>query len=205
MSHCIRLFAALGLLLVLASCNSLSKEECAAADWRVVGETDGAAGYEPQERFANHVKSCAKIKITPDQTVWYEGFQAGVVRYCTPLNGLSRGEAGDGYHSVCPPQAEPGFLRGYGLGKRAYDLRSRLNSLQSSISYKESEIDRILDEMKTAAEADRRDMRERADREERELRRLRREADDVGYELSGVERDIDWFRQSPDTDPPPRS
>ena len=44
----------------LASCGTMSKEECRVADWGVVGDTDGAAGYEPQSRFADHVKSCAK-------------------------------------------------------------------------------------------------------------------------------------------------
>ncbi|MCY0154566.1 hypothetical protein OEG86_22680 [Hoeflea alexandrii] len=40
-----RLYSVLALLacLVLASCQTMSKEECAVADWRVIGEQDGAA------------------------------------------------------------------------------------------------------------------------------------------------------------------
>ena len=71
----IRLFLALaatiGFGLLLASCNTLSKEECVAADWRVIGENDGATGYEPQQRFAAHAKSCERVKIVPDQTIEY--------------------------------------------------------------------------------------------------------------------------------------
>ena len=60
-----KFYSALVLLacLVLASCQSMSKEECAVADWSVIGEQDGAAGYNPQDRFARHVKACAKAGI----------------------------------------------------------------------------------------------------------------------------------------------
>src|SRR3546814_17035484 len=84
-------------LMALASCNTMSKEECRVADWKVVGDTDGAAGYDPQRRFADHVKSCAKSGAAPDQTGWYEGYRSGITRYCPPLSGASNGGAGRGY------------------------------------------------------------------------------------------------------------
>lgn len=189
--------AALGFLSLLVSCNSMSKEECAAADWKVVGDSDGASGFNPQERFAQHVKSCARIKIVPDQTVWFAGYQEGVKRYCTPLSGAVHGEAGDGYHNVCSPETEPGFMRGYSLGKRVYDARSRLQSLQSDISYKESEAERLYGEMRNAKDEDRRRLRDQADDLDREARRLRREADDAGYDLQEATRELDYFRQVP--------
>src|SRR3546814_8917613 len=101
-------------LMALASCNTMSKEECRVADWKVVGDTDGAAGYDPQRRFADHVKSCAKSGAAPDQTGWYEGYRSGITRYCTPLSGASNGEAGRGHHNVCSPELEPVFMRKIG-------------------------------------------------------------------------------------------
>ncbi len=184
-------------LMSLASCNTMSKEECRVADWRVVGDTDGAAGHNPQSRFADHVKSCAKSGATPDQTLWYEGYQSGITRYCTPLSGSTNGEAGRAYHNVCSPQLEPGFMRGYGLGKRVYDLRSRIASLRSDMNSRESEIERLYDDMKKADDKARRRMRDRIDDLDRDRRRLRREADDLGYELSNAERDLEFFRSSP--------
>lgn len=181
----------------LASCNTMSKEECVIADWRVVGDTDGAAGYNPQNRFADHVKSCSKSGAIPDQTRWYEGYQTGITRYCTPLSGTTTGEAGRAYHNVCSPELEPAFMRGYSLGKRVYDLRSRIGSLQSGISSRDSEIDRLHDEMKAAKDNDRRNIRDRIDDMERERRRMRREADDLGYELTNAERDLEFFRHDP--------
>ncbi|MCF6370383.1 DUF2799 domain-containing protein [Rhizobium halophilum] len=184
-------------VLSLAACNTMSKEECRVADWAVVGDTDGAAGYNPQSRFADHVRSCSKSGAVPDQTRWYEGYQAGLRRYCTPLNGASTGEAGRAYHNVCPPELNSDFMRGYSLGKRVHDLRSRISSLNSSASSKEYEADKLHDERKKAEGKKRREIRDRIDDLERDRRRMRREADDLGYELSEAERDLAFFRQNP--------
>lgn len=182
-------------LVSLASCNSMSKEECRVADWKVVGDTDGAAGYNPQTRFADHVKSCSKTNVSPDQTRWYEGYQSGILRYCTPLSGANSGEAGKSYHNVCSPELEPEFMRGYSIGKRVYDLRSRFDQMQSSIRYRDSEIDRSYNELKVAKDDQRRVLRNQIDDMERENRRQQREADDVEYELGHAQRELGLFYQ----------
>lgn len=183
----------------LASCNSMSKEECAVADWGVIGDTDGAAGYNPQDRFASHVKSCTKVNITPDQTKWYAGYQEGVKRYCTPLSGAAQGEGGRTYHNVCPAETEAGFMRGYSAGKRVHDLRSRMESLNSSISSKDSEADRRFNEMKAAKDdQQRRTLRSQIDDLERDSRRMKREYDDVAYDLREALKDLEFFRQNPE-------
>ncbi|MGO7939634.1 DUF2799 domain-containing protein, partial [Rhizobium ruizarguesonis] len=79
---------------------------------------DGAAGYEPQQRFAAHATSCERVKIVPAQTIWFQGYRAGLVHYCTPLSGLARGRADSGYANVGPPETAPGFLRGFGVGSK---------------------------------------------------------------------------------------
>ncbi len=195
-------FAAIGFSLFLASCNTLSKEECVAADWRVIGESDGAAGYEPQERFAAHAKSCERVKIVPDQTIWYQGYQAGLVRYCTPMSGLMHGQAGHGYSNVCPPETAAGFLRGYTLGNRQHSLQSRLSSLQSDYGSKEAEIDDLSRKLKDAADADRHDIRRRMDDLEDDMRRIRREQRDVEDELDDASAEVQWFQQNPNAAPP---
>lgn len=129
----------LGIGVALTACQTLSKEECVAADWAVIGETDGAAGHSPQERFARHVKACTKAGITPNQTAWNQGYQSGLIRYCTPGNGLRVGEAGSSYANVCPLDKSAGFLSGYNLGKRAHGIRSDIESRKSAISRRQSE------------------------------------------------------------------
>ena len=116
-----------------SSCQTMSKEECAVADWRVVGEQDGAAGYAPQDRFARHVKACTKAGIAADQTLWYQGYQQGLPRYCTPLNGLSVGSQGKSYANVCPADLDPAFREGYDLGRIYYEKKREISNLESRI------------------------------------------------------------------------
>lgn len=194
LAFCVGLFG----LLVLASCHSMSKEECIAADWRVIGDADGAAGYSPQDRFGAHVESCARVKIVPDQTKWNEGYQVGLQRYCTPLNGLARGEAGDTYYGVCPPQTSEGFLRGYGLGRKLNDARTRLDSLRGEISSKESRMDERYQALKEAKDDNqRRNIRNEIDDLDRDIRRAQREISDRQYDVDQAQRDVDWFRANP--------
>jgi hypothetical protein len=200
----ISLLVAMAVLLLLPSCYSMSKEECLVANWKVIGESDGSSGYNPQNRFAEHVKSCARVKIAPDQTVWYAGFQEGLKRYCTPLSGASHGEAGDGYNNVCPPDREQGFMQGYSAGKRVHDLRAQLDSIRSDIDFRENDTRRGFDELKTAKDQDRGVIQRRIDDNDFAVRRLRRDADDVAYQLSGAERDLAWFRSNPQMTMPPR-
>ena len=191
-------------LCVLASCHSMSKEECMAADWRVIGDADGAAGYSPQERFSAHVESCARIKIVPDQTRWNEGYQIGLQRYCTPLNGLARGEAGAAYHNVCPPETGEGFLRGYGLGRKLHDARSRLDSLRSDIRSREARTDERYRALKEAKDDNqRRIIRGEIDDLDRDIRRAQREIRDREYDVDTAQRDVDWFRSNPNASMPP--
>jgi hypothetical protein len=196
------LFAAIGSCLFLVSCNTLSKEECVAADWRVIGETDGAAGYDPQQRFAAHAKSCERVKIVPDQTLWYQGYQTGLARYCTPMSGLAAGQSGSAYANVCPPETAAGFLRGYGLGSRQHSLRSQLSSMQNDYSWKESSIDDLSKKLRDAKGGERSDLRRRIDDLEDDLHDIRRNQRDVQDQLDRVNRDIEWFQSNPDAPPP---
>lgn len=197
MMRLLPLIGAATVIVSLAACNSMSKGECRVADWRVIGDTDGAAGYNPQSRFADHVKSCARISVSPDQTIWYEGFQSGIRRFCTPLGGAAAGEAAKPYNNACPPELEGEFMRGYVVGKRVGDLRYRVSSLESGIRAKDYEINRKYDEMKQEKdERRRREIRNQIDDLDRDTRRMRREVDDVKYELQDAQRDLDYFRQT---------
>ncbi|MBB4063361.1 DUF2799 domain-containing protein [Gellertiella hungarica] len=190
---------AMGLCLFgLASCYSLTKEECAAADWRVIGESDGAAGYDPQSRFADHTKSCARIKVVPDQSQWNEGYKVGVLRYCTPMNGLARGEAGDAYYNVCPPDRSAGFLKGYGIGQNAHKARNRVSELRNDISSKRSQMDERYALLKqTKDEAEYRRIRAEIDDLDRQMRWSRDYLRDAEFDLQDAEREVQVFRQNP--------
>ena len=185
----------------LASCQTMTKDECVAADWQVIGEQDGAEGYDPQDRFGRHVKACERANVIPDQTAWFEGYQRGLVRYCTPLKGLSSGQAGRAYANVCPAETEAGFLRGYRLGRADYDKRSEIRQSENNISRAEAEIDRVerlLEEGKVEEGEGRRLIRQ----QDRIIRDNEREIDRKRFDLARIERDIEWFERNPDADLP---
>lgn len=179
---------------ILSGCATLSKEECLAADWMVIGDADGAAGYSPQERFAGHTKACSKIGVVPDQTLWNQGYQKGLVRYCTPQNGLSVGEAGKSYANVCPLDRSARFQQGYDLGKKAYDIRRDIDRRKSSISARQSQISEkfktiasLSSEQQIAAQYELADLNRQNSDDQAEISRL-------SGELALANRDIQDFR-----------
>lgn len=198
------LFTLLALCLMgVASCYSLTKEECASADWKAIGEADGAAGYDPQDRLADHAKACARIEVVPDKTLWNRGYESGLLRYCTPLNGLARGEAGDRYRNVCPAGNADSFLRGYGIGKRAYEIRSRIEDLKSEISANEDRIDDLRDALRQTEDEERaRIIRRQMDDLDRDVRWAELSLAEAEFALVPIEREIAFFRRNPEQRPP---
>jgi len=189
----------IGMLMVLSalltSCQTMSKEECAVADWRVIGEQDGAAGYNPQDRFARHVKACTKAGVAADQTLWYQGYQQGLPRYCTPLNGLTVGSQGKSYANVCPIELDAGFREGYDLGRIHHQKKSEISSLESRIRAVEQEI-RDDEELIRTAKADPREAYRRIDANRWKIRDMERETGRLQSELRRIEADMDNFRYS---------
>lgn len=185
--------AALFSLLILVSCQTLSKEECTSADWRVIGEQDGAAGRDPQKRFGDHAKSCDKAGVTADQTLWNQGYQIGLRRFCTPLNGLGHGQKGGVYSNNCPVDLAPNFRVGYDLGVAHYtksreisNLRSRINSVEFSIKDKEKKISK--------GKIDRRDAEYRIRDDRRAINELNRDIGGKEAELRAIEVEMENFR-----------
>lgn len=180
-------------LFILASCQTLSKEECTSADWRVIGEQDGANGKDPQKRFGDHAKSCEKAGIVANQTLWNQGYQIGLRRFCTPLSGLAHGQKGQAYSNNCPVDLAPNFRIGYDLGVTYYtksreisNIRSRINSIEFSIKDKEKKI--------SEGKIDQRDAQYRIKDDRRAINELNRDIGRKEAELGAIERDMENFR-----------
>lgn len=106
---------------VLAGCASMSESECRVADWGRVGFADGARG-DSDSRLAAYTEDCGKIGITPDATAYRQGWDAGIVQFCTPINGWQEGQRG---HSskLASCQGQPGyalFARYFDAGMQVY-------------------------------------------------------------------------------------
>lgn len=180
-------------LFILVSCQTLSKEECTSADWRVIGEQDGAAGQDPQKRFGDHAKSCDRAGVTASQTLWNEGYQIGLRRFCTPLSGLAHGKKGGIYANNCPIDLASTFRSGYDLGLTHYkkaqeisSIRSRINSVEFSIKDKEKKI--------SEGKIDKRDAEYRIKDDHRAINELNRDIGRKEVELNLINNEIEDFK-----------
>ncbi|MCX9155062.1 DUF2799 domain-containing protein [Niveibacterium sp. 24ML] len=126
------------LLLTLGGCASLSEKECRDADWEQIGYRDGLAGAA-RTRASDHGEACGKIGIKVDRPLYFKGYDAGLLRYCTPENAIEVGLAGAAYYGTCPPDTDALFTDHYRVARAVYDQRQRVSSLDSqrrSLEYK---------------------------------------------------------------------
>jgi hypothetical protein len=122
------LAATLGCALLLASCATMSPEECQLADWREVGLRDGLRG-EPLALLGKRANDCSKVAVAIDQEAYQQGRAQGLRNYCRPDQAVPLGLSGAGYASVCPPETEALFVPRYQAGRAVYVLRAELQSL----------------------------------------------------------------------------
>ena len=162
--------------LLLASCASLSPEQCMNADWRQIGYADGAKGL-PGSRIQDHAGACAKTATKPDMEAYLSGRIEGLVNYCQAENGFDVGRRGAADNAGdCPPHVRGAFLQNYHQGREINALESQIGSLRS------------------AMENERREMRRREDKVEdirKELRRPNVSPDRRSSLLGEMERLID--------------
>lgn len=125
---------------VLNGCASMSKAECAVADWQTVGFEDGSSG-RPLTYISRHRKACAKVSVTPSMSQYEQGHAQGLDYYCIFDNGFRLGSSGSSYNAVCSAQERQSFALGYDKGRRQYlaqknirDSDEILNSIEEQIN-----------------------------------------------------------------------
>ena len=125
------LAVAIGVL--LASCATLSEEQCQTGDWRSIGINDGARG-RPISYVSNHIDACAEYGIGLDQTLYQAGRDEGLQAYCRLDVAAREGLDGERYYGVCEGNLGIAFARVHGAAEDVYDLEAELNSIDSEIS-----------------------------------------------------------------------
>ena len=203
MKYLIIAAAAAGALFGLASCATMSAEQCQAGDWSGQGFADGASGLS-MSRLSEHAEACAKHGIAPDSAAYAAGRDQGLVRYCTPANGFHAGRTGSGYGGVCPSWLEADFMPAYrdgqivhGFEQTLTNARSRVDSLRSELEDLDDKLTAKQTELRTEGLTDaQRDQirnriqevrRERTDRE-RDWRRAQEAVDEAERDV----RDVRW-------------
>lgn len=131
-------------LIFLSGCATLGKDECLTADWYAIGYEDGAQGHAVT-RIASHREACAKHGVTPDLRDYQDGYDEGVIGFCTARNGFNRARNGYEYNGICPPSVEHDFLDGYEAGREIYRVNSQIKTLESEQRRHEKELSEIED------------------------------------------------------------
>jgi hypothetical protein len=107
------------IIIMLAGCASVSKEDCLVADWFENGRLDGIQGKSRTE-FQNRAKPCLEHGVNADRQAYYQGHDEGLKYYCTQQKGFELGRKGLAYNSVCPLQLEKDFRAGYQNGMQLF-------------------------------------------------------------------------------------
>ncbi|MGI9304586.1 MAG: DUF2799 domain-containing protein [Gammaproteobacteria bacterium] len=139
--------------LLISGCATLSKEECLAADWQVIGFEDGARG-ESASRIGEHREACAKHGIAPALDAYDNGRNRGLrENFCRQPSAYQHGLRGRGYQGVCPADMERDFLLAYNYGAEIYGLKSQASSMEGQIERHGEEMEALEAEL-TAKEAE---------------------------------------------------
>ena len=117
-----RIFLIVGLALLASSCETMSPQACQSADWRALGEVDGAAGAA-LSKYEARQNDCAKAGIAADFASYSVGRDYGLQTFCQPASGFRAGLNGYAYAGVCSGAMEADFMSGYRDGARAYAAR----------------------------------------------------------------------------------
>jgi hypothetical protein len=125
----------LGLFLcvVFSGCTSISKEECANANWEAVGFRDGSNG-KLSSRFNAHQKACAKHGFNANLSRYMDGHHRGLEEvFCKPRKGYQLGLRGAGYSGACPSDLEQQFLPAYNYGLDIYKMELSYRQLNQQV------------------------------------------------------------------------
>jgi hypothetical protein len=197
----IRLATAIVSGFLLASCATMSPEECKRADWSVVGQSDGLDG-KPLSHLDGRAKDCAKVGVAVNVPVYIQGRDMGLRNYCRLENAVPLGLNGGTYAGVCPPDIDPIFQHRFQIARSVSDLRSDVRNLDGQIDnlerrlrelhhgeerrLKEAGSDDQRKKVRQAIDDERRHLRGDISEADRRLRRKRDELRSAEYALGNL-------------------
>ena len=172
----------LPLTLLLASCATMTPDECRFANWYDVGMRDGLAG-QPLALYNSRVEDCTEAAVHVDGNAYLRGRDDGLKSYCRFDNAVAVGLAGGSYAGVCPAGIDGEFRRRYEIAYNVYAARGEIARIDGRMRSTEERLHRIdRDE----------DQRLRSAKTDDDRRRIRREYDDERRRLRNELRDLDF-------------
>jgi hypothetical protein len=118
--------------------------------------SDGARG-ESESQLAAYTEDCAKAGVQPNAQAYRQGWDAGIVRFCTAANAWREGLAGNAHKDlVC--KGRPG----YETFTHFLDAGLRLHRTRELMRQNRYEIDRLQKRLEeSASDEERRHLREK--------------------------------------------
>jgi hypothetical protein len=132
------------LLALTAGCATLNESECRTVDWRELGRSDGAKGYE-SSRLGDHMEACGKFGIAPDAEAYRAGREEGLRQYCTLDNAMQLGMNGSGFNQVCPGEISVAFAQTYNRGAALHAIRSDMQDVQDRLNSEHATQEKVKD------------------------------------------------------------
>lgn len=118
---------------VVTGCESISEDQCAAANWLERGYKDGVNGKSP-DRVSDYADTCAKYGFSINSAKYLSGHADGLQFYCTYEKGFVLGEGGNPYNPVCAGDLATDFAQGYDAGRDVYAVYQEHENLIGSYS-----------------------------------------------------------------------
>ena len=168
--------------IALASCASISEDECLAGSWEEIGFRDGEKG-KSRASLADYAKTCVKYNVTPDRQSYFKGYDQGILRYCTYDTGFRNGEYGNDPNAECQSVPDNGYFSGYDEGRLIWSINQEYQGL---IRDYEDTIDALIEvERKLAEDEMNSDERKRL---KKKLLRLGDRREDARIDIRAFER-----------------
>lgn len=115
----------------LSGCASISEEDCNIGAWSEYGYKDGINGRS-SDRVSKYANKCGEFGVKPDSQSYLEGYDRGVVKYCTYERGYASGEDGNSYNQVCSGPLAGDYAPGYDAGRVVFEIYEEHKSLIAS-------------------------------------------------------------------------
>ena len=181
----------------LAGCETMSAEECAAADWHALGFEDAARNGA--SRYGDREESCADKGVAADAVAYRAGFDDGMFEFCRPENGFAFARRGGQFNGACPAELEEQFGYAYSDGQRVRDAEQALADAQDEIGRLRAERDEIDDNIGSREGS----LREATTEEERathraEIARLQRERQNVNDDMRTAQAQLPALQRAVD-------
>lgn len=132
--------------LALASCATMSPEECRQANWEEVGYNDAIEGY-PVSRSTDHREACADTGVSVDFDLYRHGHFLGLPYYCTRETGFETADHGGDFATQCQRQTFPDYVLGYSEGLDVFALKTQMREIEIQIDEKSDQAEALLSQI----------------------------------------------------------